>query len=74
MMANLDAAKIAWIDGYEGSYVDPNTNEIVQVRVNGTDFVNSNLGIFVGNSAELNDKYVSLRKLLLVLLKMEITM
>lgn len=56
MMANLDAAKIAWIDGYEGSYVDPNTNEIVQVRVNGTDFVNSNLGIFVGNSAELNEQ------------------
>ena len=63
MMANLDAAKIAWIDGYEGSYVDPNTNEIVQVRVNGTDFVNSNLGIFVGNSAELNEQVRKLEEI-----------
>ena len=60
MMANLDAAKIAWIDDFEGSYVDPNTGMINQVKVNGTDFVSSNIGIFVGNSAELNDQ---LRKL-----------
>ena len=63
MEANLDAAKIAWIDDFEGSYIDPNTNEVVQVRVNGTDFVNSNFGIFVGNSAELNEQVRKLEEI-----------
>lgn len=63
MEANLDAAKIAWIDDFEGSYVDPNTNEIVQLRVNGTDFVNSNFGIFVGNSADLNEQVRKLEEI-----------
>lgn len=63
MMANLDAAKIAWVDGIEGSYVDPDTNEVVQVSVNGLDFVNSNVGIFVGNSAELNDQVRKLEEI-----------
>ena len=40
MMANLDAAKICFgLMAMKVLYVDPNTNEIVQVRVNGTDFV-----------------------------------
>lgn len=63
MEANLDAAKIAWIDDFEGSYIDPNTNEVIQVRVNGTDFVNSNFGIFVGNSAELNEQVRKLEEI-----------
>lgn len=63
MMANLDTAKIAWINDIEGSYVDPNTNEIVQVAVNGVDFVNSNVGIFVGNSSELNTQVNKLEEI-----------
>lgn len=63
MMANLDAAKIAWYDGIEGSYVNPDTGEIVQVSVNGLDFVSSNIGIFVANSAELNDQVRKLEEI-----------
>lgn len=63
MMANLDAAKIAWIDDKQGTYVDPNTGKAVQVYVNGLDFVNSNLGIFVGNSAELNEQVRKLEEI-----------
>lgn len=63
MMANADAAKIAWIDGIQGSYVDPNTHEVVQVAVNGVDFVNANIGIFVGNTTELNDQVRKLEEI-----------
>jgi len=53
-MANLDFSKVAWIDGKQGSFVDPTTNEVVYVKVDGENHLSQNLGVFVRNSNELD--------------------
>jgi len=53
-MANLDYSKVAWLDGKQGSFVDPNTNEVVYVKVDGENHLSQNLGVFVRNSNELD--------------------
>jgi hypothetical protein len=53
-MANLDYSRAAWVDGKQGSYVDPNTGEVVYVEVDGLAHLGANVGLFVSNSSELN--------------------
>jgi hypothetical protein len=62
-MANLDFSRAAWIDGKQGSYVDPNTKEVIYADINGEDHLGANMGIFIANSAELNAQAQELKQL-----------
>lgn len=62
-MANLDFSRAAWIDGKQGSYVDPNTKELVYADIDGEDHLGANVGIFIANSAELNSQAQALKEL-----------
>ena len=54
--ANLDYSKAAWIEGKQGAYIDPNTNEVVVVDLDGTSDWNHNLAVFIRNNTEVNNK------------------
>ena len=62
-MANLDFSRAAWIDGKQGSFVDPNTKEIKYVDVDGLSHLGANIGIYIANSAELNAQAEALKQL-----------
>ena len=62
-MANLDYSRAAWIDGKQGSYVDPTTGEIKYVDIDGEDHLGADMGLFITNSAELNSQAESLKQL-----------
>lgn len=55
-IANLDYSKVAWIDGKQGSYIDPNTNQVVVVDLDGTSDWSNNIGVFIRNNNEVNTK------------------
>ena len=52
----LDYSKAAWIEGKQGAYIDPNTNEVVVVDLDGTSDWNHNLAVFIRNNTEVNNK------------------
>ena len=54
--ANLDYSKAAWIEGKQGAYIEPNTNEVVVVDLDGTSDWNHNLAVFIRNNTEVNNK------------------
>lgn len=62
-MSNLDHSRGAWIDGKQGSYTDPNTKEIKYVDIVGEEHLGANIGIFITNSAELDEQAKALRQL-----------
>ena len=62
-MANLDYSRAAWVDGKQGSFVDPNTKEITYVDIDGLSHLGANVGIYIMNSAELNAQAESLKQL-----------
>ncbi len=61
--ADIDYAKVAWIGNKQGSFLDKKTNKIVYVEVDGEDFFNRNIGIFVGNNAINDEKIQQFRQL-----------
>lgn len=61
--ADIDFAKVAWIGGKKGSYMDKNTNKIIYVEVDGEDFYNRNIGIFIGNNSINDEKIQQFRQL-----------
>jgi len=62
-MADLDYSKAAWVDGKKGSYIDPNTKEIVYVDIDGISELGTNLGVFIKNSALEEEKLKMYREL-----------
>lgn len=54
--ANTDYSKIAWIDGKQGAYIDPNNNQVVVVDLDGTSDWSHNLGVVIRNNTEVNNK------------------
>ena len=62
-MANLDFSRVAWIDGKQGSFVDPSTKELKVVAIDGEAHLGANVGIFIANSAELNQQADALKQL-----------
>ena len=61
--ADVDYAKVAWIGGKQGSFLDKKTNKIVYVDVDGEDFFNRNIGVFIGNTAINDEKLQQFRQL-----------
>lgn len=62
-MADLDYSKAAWIDGKRGSFIDPNTKEVVYVDIDGIEELGTNLGVFIKNSALEEEKLKMYREL-----------
>lgn len=54
-LRNVDATKIAWIEGKQGSYIDPQTGNVEFVDLDGSTDSCSNLGIFFRNNAEMQE-------------------
>ena len=52
-MANLDYSRFAWISGKKGSYIDPNTNEVKIVDLEGESSLLENIGIYIRNNNEV---------------------
>lgn len=55
-MADLDYSKAAWVDGKQGSYIDPVTKEITYVDIDGIEDLGTNYGVFIKNSALEEEK------------------
>ena len=62
-IANIDYSKFAWIDGKRGSYVDPNTNEVKIVDLDGTSDFASNIGIYIRNNSDVQQKLNMMKEL-----------
>lgn len=62
-LANIDYSKFAWIDGKRGSYIDPNTNKLVIVDLDGSSDFNTNIGIYIRNNAEVQNKLNMMKEL-----------
>lgn len=62
-MADLDYSKAAWVDGKKGSYIDPNTKDIVYVDIDGINELGTNIGVFIKNSALEEEKLKMYREL-----------
>lgn len=62
-IANIDYSKFAWIDGKRGSYVDPSTNKIVIVDLDGSSDFSSNIGIYIRNNADVQNKLNMMKEL-----------
>lgn len=54
-LANLDYSKVAWIDGKQGSYINPNTNEVEIVDIDGTSDFSDNIGINIRNNNDVQN-------------------
>lgn len=55
-LADIDASKVAWADGYKGSYYDKQTKKVVYVDVSGEDHFGSNIGLYYKNGVLENEK------------------
>lgn len=62
-VANIDYSKFAWIDGKRGSYVDPTTNKVVIVDIDGSSDFSSNIGVYIRNNAEVQQKLQMMKEL-----------
>ncbi len=60
-MANLDYSKFAWVGGKQGAYIDPNTNRLVEVEIDGATHAAANYGVSVRNSAKLDEMFTSMK-------------
>lgn len=54
-LANLDYSKYAWIDGKKGSYIDPNTGELIIVDLDGSSDFSSNIGVYIKNNNDVTN-------------------
>jgi hypothetical protein len=61
--ADLDYSKAAWVDGKKGSYIDPNTKEVIYVDIDGVEELGTNIGVFIKNSALEEEKLKMYREL-----------
>ena len=61
-VANIDYSKFAWIDGKRGSYVDPTTNKVVVVDIDGSSDFSGNIGIYIRNNADVQNKLNKLKQ------------
>ena len=55
-LADIDASKVAWADGYKGSYYDKQTKEVVYMDISGEDHFSSNIGLYYKNGVLENEK------------------
>lgn len=62
-MADLDYSKAAWVDGKQGSYIDPNTKDVVYVDIDGVSDLGTNWGVFIRNSALEEEKLKQYREI-----------
>lgn len=62
-VANIDYSKFAWIDGKRGSYVDPTTNKVVVVDIDGSSDFSGNIGIYIRNNADVQNKLNMMKEL-----------
>ncbi len=62
-MADLDWSKAAWIDGKQGSYIDPQTKEVTYIDIDGVADLGTNYGVFIKNSALEEEKLKMYREL-----------
>lgn len=62
-IANIDYSKYAWIDGKQGAYSDPTTGQVVIVDLDGTSDFSSNIGIFIRNNSDVNNKLNMMKEL-----------
>jgi hypothetical protein len=62
MEANYDWSKIAWIDGIQGSYIDPNTGEVVYVALDEAEGLIDNIGISIMHNAQLEEQTSQLKQ------------
>lgn len=60
-IANLDYSRFAWIDGKKGSYINPTTNEVEYVDIDGEEHYSANVGIFIANSSEISQQINALK-------------
>lgn len=61
--SDIDHAKVAWINGKQGTFFDKKENKIIYVEVDGEDFYNRNIGIFNSNSSINDEKLRQFRQL-----------
>lgn len=62
-IANIDYSKFAWIDGKRGSYIDPTTNLVKIVELDGVSDFASNIGIYIRNNSEVQQKLNTMKEL-----------
>ena len=62
-LANIDYSKFAWIDGKRGSYIDPTTNKLVIVDLDGSSDFGANIGIYIRNNADVQNKLNMMKEL-----------
>lgn len=62
-VANIDYSKFAWIDGKRGSYVDPTTNQVKIVDLDGVSDFASNIGIYIRNNSDVQQKLNMMKEL-----------
>ena len=62
-LANIDYSKFAWIDGKRGSYIDPTTNKLVIVDLDGSSDFGANIGIYIRNNSEVQNKLNMMKEL-----------
>lgn len=62
-VANIDYSKFAWVDGKQGSYIDPTTNLLKIVELDGVSDFASNIGIYIRNNAEVQQKLNMMKEL-----------
>ncbi len=62
-LANLDYSKVAWINGKQGSYIDPVTGKPVIVDIDGTTDFSKNLSVYIRNNTEVNNKLRQMQEL-----------
>ena len=62
-VANIDYSKFAWINGKRGSYVDPTTNKVVVVDIDGSSDFSGNIGIYIRNNADVQNKLNMMKEL-----------
>lgn len=63
-MADLEASKIAFVDGYTGSYFDDETGNVHTVNIKGEEFINNTYHIKISNSKMDYDKLNEVKEFL----------
>lgn len=59
----LDYSKLAWVDGKKGVYMNSD-NRVVFFQVEGTEYMETEFGVFVGNTKDTHDKLEKAKALL----------
>lgn len=62
-VANIDYSKFAWIGGKRGAYTDPLTGKVVMVDLDGSSDFCSNIGIYIRNNSDVNNKLNQMKEL-----------